>query len=65
MADKNVLLESAAVASRLPFDKMTREEANLFHEIFDEGLSKAQHIEKYKMFIFIRNKIVINFDNIC
>lgn len=50
-------LEAAAVASRLPHDKMTREEVNLFQDILDKTLT-PKHIEKYKMFIYIRNKIV-------
>ena len=53
----NIALESAAFSSRLPHDKMTNEEVSIFHDIIDESSLKV-HIEKYKMFIFIRNKIL-------
>ena len=49
-------LEAAAAASRLTHDKMTLEEASLFSDIIDE--EKKNHIENYKLFLYIRNKIV-------
>lgn len=55
-------MELAAFSSRLPHDKMTFEEVNLFHDIVDEDGSSYRNttqIESYKTFLFIRNKIVI------
>jgi hypothetical protein len=55
-------LELAAFSSRLPHDKMTFEEVNLFHDIVDEDGSACRNttqMENYKTFLFIRNKIVI------
>ncbi len=53
-------LELAAFSSRLPHDKMTNEEVNLFPDIIDEDstMSDNYQIESYKTFLFIRNKIV-------
>ena len=53
-------LINAATASRLPYDKMTFEEVNLFHDIVseDNSLRSVSQIESYKTFLFIRNKIV-------
>lgn len=54
-------LESAANSSRLPFDKMTREEVLLFPDIVDKNskiIRSTNMFESYKMFLFIRNKIL-------
>lgn len=53
-------MESAAFSSRLPHDKMTSEEVALFRDIVDDDIiTNPNHIESYKTFLFIRNKIVM------
>lgn len=52
-------LESAATASRLPHEKITMEEAQFFEDLIDE--ENKNHIKNYKLFLYIRNKIVSNF----
>ena len=51
-------LEAAAFSSRLPHDKMTSEEVNLFPDIVSEDitLTNSKQIERYKTFLLIRNK---------
>lgn len=49
-------LESAATASRLPHEKMTMEEAQFFEDLINED--NKNHIKNYKLFLYIRNKIV-------
>lgn len=49
-------LEIAAVACRVPHDKMTLEEASIFSDIIDE--ENKNHIENYKIFLYVRNKIL-------
>jgi hypothetical protein len=52
-------LEAAATSSRLPYDKMTNEEVNLFPDIVvDDTFRESSQIESYKIFLFIRNRIV-------
>lgn len=49
------------MASRLPYDKMTPEEVNLFPDIVDNGsniVRTTSLIDSYKTFLYIRNKIV-------
>jgi len=47
-------LEGAAFQSRMPFDKMTSQEAACFPDIL-QGPPQAQ-----KVFLYIRNRIVSN-----
>ena len=58
-------MELAAFSSRLPHDKMTNEEVNLFPDILDDefqvSFMSTLQIETYKTFLFIRNKIVNTF----
>ncbi len=57
----NLEFELAAFSSRLPHDKMTFEEVNLFRDIIEDDIGSCttkSQIENYKTFIFIRNKIV-------
>ncbi|CAF0754511.1 unnamed protein product [Brachionus calyciflorus] len=49
-------LEEAAFACRFPHDKMTLEEASLFPDVIDED--NKNHIELYKLYLYIRNKIL-------
>nr|QDF21451.1 lysine-specific histone demethylase 1A isoform X1 [Brachionus koreanus] len=49
-------LEMAATASRLPFEKMTLEEAQFFEDLINE--ENKNHIRNYKLFLYIRNKIL-------
>lgn len=49
-------LEMAATASRLPFEKITIEEAQFFEDLINE--ENKNHIKNYKLFLYIRNKIV-------
>lgn len=52
-------LENAANASRLPYNKMTFEEVNLFRDIISEDpLQRTNQFETYKSFLYIRNKIL-------
>ena len=55
-------MELAAFSSRLPHDKMTNEEVNIFPDILDDefqvSIMSTLQIETYKTFLYIRNKIV-------
>lgn len=52
-------LEYAANASRLPYDKMTIDEVVHFSDILDETNKSINPIENYKIYIYLRNRIVI------
>ena len=62
----SLALEMAAFSSRLPHDKMTSEESQLFPDIIDQNsttLGASNHIESYKTFLYIRNRIVRHEDS--
>lgn len=51
-------LEYAANASRLPYDKMTIDEVVHFSDILDETNKSINPIENYKIYIYLRNRIL-------